>query len=82
MALIKTLKLFDSFTPEEKELAYRVKSLPAENEAILKRNSRTCFKGEPITVSFTMKNYIPLTIEITNIKLHLKGNKNYKVQLV
>ena len=85
--LIKTLQLFDSFTPEEKELAYRFKNLPSAangdiSEGILKRNCRVCFEGEPITVSFSMKNVIPLQVEISNIKLHLIGNKKCSVKLV
>ena len=83
-SIIKTLQLFDSFTPEEKELAYRMKHLPSGNinEAIMKRNSRACFVGEPVTVSFSMKNFLPLTVEVSNIKLHLKGNSKCKITLV
>ena len=42
---------------------------------MLKRNTRQAFVGEPIIVSFDMKNFLPLIIEITNIKLHLKDHK-------
>jgi hypothetical protein len=81
--LIKMLKLFDSFTPEEKELAYRMRHLPTNpNEAILKRNTRPCFLGEPVTVSFSMKNFLPLLIEISNIKLHLKTNRKCRISLL
>ena len=61
-----------------------MKNLPSGNinEAILKRNSRACFVGEPVTVSFSMKNFLPLTIEISNIKLHLKSNIKSKITLV
>lgn len=75
--LIKMLKLFDSNTPEEKELAYRVRNLPEGplSEAILKRNTRQAFVGEAILVTFDMKNLLPLTIEVSNIRLHLKTEK-------
>jgi hypothetical protein len=44
--MVKMLKMFDSVTPEERELAYRVRNLNMTNglsEAIMKRNSRSSF---------------------------------------
>lgn len=56
--MVKMLKMFDSLTPEERQLAYRVKNLNMSNlnEAVLKRNVRTCFVNEPIMFTFDMKN--------------------------
>ena len=38
--------------------------------------------GEPILISFNMKNFIPLTVEVSNIKLHLKHNKKFQLNML
>ncbi len=63
--MVKMLKMFDSVTPEERELAYRARNLNMANlnEAVLKRNVRTCYANEPIIFSFDMKNTLTNLIE-------------------
>lgn len=82
--MVKTLKMFDAITSEEKELAYRIKNSGSGqmSEAVIKRNARTSFAEEPIVLSFCMKNPLPITIDITNIKLHLKVMRKCKITLL
>lgn len=82
--MVKTLKMFDAITSEEKELAYRMKNMGNGplSEAVIKRNARISFAQEPIIMSFCMKNPLPITIEITKIQLHLKVIRNCKITLL
>lgn len=48
-------------------------------EPIIKRNVRYAFVGEPITLSFTFKNPLPINIDVTNLHLHLKVNRKCKI---
>ena len=48
-------------------------------EPIIKRNVRCAFVGEPITLSFTLKNQLPINLDITNLNLHLKVNRKCKI---
>ncbi len=51
------------------------------SEAILKRNARVSFVGEPILVSFNMKNYLPNSIEFDSVQLFLKVDKKCTIRL-
>ncbi len=60
--MVKMLKMFDSVTPEDRELAFRARNLNVASglsEAIMKRNARTSFVNEPIIFTFVMKNTLP-----------------------
>ena len=82
--LVKMLKLFDSATPEEKELAFRVKNVkfsPGMNEAMLKRHLRNAYCEEPIFFSCDLKNPLPNEIEIQDLQLHLKDKRQCQITL-
>ena len=79
--MMKTLKMFDAITAEQKELAYRIKGIGNGpfTEPIIKRNVRSAYVGEPITFSFSFKNPLPINIEVSNINLHLKNNRKCQI---
>lgn len=49
------------------------------SEAVLKRNTRQAFVDEPVIISFNMKNYLPLNIEVSDIQLHLKVQRKCRI---
>jgi len=79
--MMKTLKMFDAVTAEEKELAFRIKGIGNGplSEPIIKRNVRNAFVGEPIILSFSFKNPLPIKMEISNINLHMKNDYKCKI---
>lgn len=63
--MVKLLKMFDAVSSEERQLSFGVKNMQTVNgvsQAILKRNARVSFVGQPILLSFDMKNYLPNAI--------------------
>ena len=81
--MVRLLRMFDAVTPEERELALRVRNLSSGplTEALLRRHSRASFVGEPIVISLDMRNPLPNPIEFENLKLHLKTPRKCDIYL-
>lgn len=73
------IKAFDSGVPEEKYLIHKYNG-NAMTEAAIKRNSRNAYVGEPIKLTFYMKNPLRESISASDIRIRLKaGLENFKI---
>lgn len=64
-------RAFDYGVPEEKYLIYRFNGQNL-SEVVVKKNSRNAYVGEPIKLSFYMRNPLRGDIQVENINIKMK----------